>query len=1002
MNYLRNLALVFFLFYSQVLPCVAQSSGTSASNLNLSFEYIGPEEGLDAGYNYWVKKDNAGLVWISSINGLFQFNGTEIKKYSAEPNKPNSMLGDNIQSNFFEDEKGDVWFATDEGINVFQRVTDDFRTIKVVDSNKDTIHQNYALFHIEKKGIWLKAEESIYYHNIVDQDFSFITSTKGVSFTPIIDSTGNVEHIISCPKIGASGFEWISRISDGRFVAEKYETQLEKGKADFYNNALVRGEYIWLIANKGIVRFNIKTREKKVVFRSTEKTGDLKCASFVKDHLLLVGSKTGLWQGDVKTGALVKVHPLSEEKEALGVSEIYIDPDNQIWLSYFKQGGVGVSWLYNLSFDKKLVGRDKNEIVSICKTSTDQIWALLNDDKIVAFDQVGNELGLDSTLCIIETSAIKRLVCDTEGGVYVNIDQAIYKYSFEKKAWENIFQFGSRIIYFDSFRKDELIVNTLKGFFKLSNLSSWQAQKIIDNPSVSNAFYFFVDSTFLFLPIKGKSMLIYNLSKHTPVLESQINIDFDIYDISRSRIENNYWLGTDKGLKLLEKGNTDFQINPVVHSNLNTGLVSNIIEDQFGDLWLTESRGLIRIKHQFEDDAVLFTPGNGLPSKNFSLFYSKYLDKTNKTIWLGTDNGILKFSPSKIDELATDHYPLINELKVNGVDFAFEGDNFELPYAENNLSFSLECVGTPLLAPYQMFCKLDNFDAEWQVYDPAQLVRYNKLAPGKYQLQFFAQNASLVNSKTHQVDFIIRPPFWQETWFLLLSGIGLVTLVFLSARLYFRQKIKAQQRIIEKQLMLQEERSRIAGELHDDLGSGLSTIKFLSEKVTLENHGKGDNTITKINNAAGELLEKMSTIIWAINSQNDSLESLVAYLYTFAYDYSEIHGIYLEANTLSEIPDVEISGEKRRHVYLIVQESFHNIVKHAKASKIKMHIKVDDEVLEITIKDNGQGILTKKKSNGYGLNNIKNRVQKLRGTISIQEDNGVEVCFSVPFAQQKL
>lgn len=992
-----------FFFYSLVLPCVAQPGGTSANELNLAFEHLGPEDGLDAGYNYWIKKDSYGLVWISSINGLFQFDGVNIRKYLADSGDPNSMLDNNIQSDFFEDEEGDIWFATDGGINVYQRATDDFKTIKVTDLNKDTVHQNYTIIHVDsEKVIWLKAEQNIYCYNVKDESCDFIVTTKGVSFTPLVDLTGKLQHIIACPKIGASGFECISRDEDGMFVVEDNETQIIKGGSDFYNNAIVEGDNVWLIANKGIVRFDIETGEKKVIFRSTVKSDDFKCGKFITNRSILIGSKSGLWQGDLETGTLVKRHPLSKDKLNLGVSEIYIDQDDQIWLSYFKQSGVGVSWLYNYSFDKLLSDKDKNEVTSISEISKDRIWVLLNDDKIAVFDHVGNKIRIDTSLCVMETSATKRLVSDSKGGVYVNVDQSIYQYSFEKNIWEHVYQFESRIIYFDFYRKGGLIVNTLDGVYKLSDANPWQVQKITDNPSVSNTFYFFIDSTFLFLPEKGKKILIYNLSTPGPRLENQLSIDFDVYDISRSGKEGSYWVGTDNGLKILQwSGGEGGEIKAVNHAVLSPGLIANVIEDQSGNLWLTDSRGMIRIENQLKD-GILFTHKNGLPSEHFSLFYSKYLDSRSGAIWLGTDNGLLMFFPSKIKILTTDHYPVMEEFKVNGNQFAFEGDSFELSYAENTISFFLKSIGTPLLAPYKVFCKLNHYDEEWQEYDPSQLIRYNKLPPGEYRLQFFVQNASLLNSKINRIDFSIRPPFWQEAWFLILSGIGLVSLVFLSVKIYFEQKIKTQQRIIEKQLMLQEERNRIAGELHDDLGVGLSTIKFLSEKVVMGNLGKEDAAISRINNAAAQLLEKMSTIIWAVNSQNDSLESLVAYLYSFAYNYSETHSIQLEIEALPKIPAIEISGEKRRHVYLIVQESFHNIIKHAKASKIKMHIEIDAEVLEIFIKDNGQGFLSEENSKGNGLRNIKDRAHKLNGTISIKDNKGLEVLCRIPLAQQRL
>src|SRR4029079_14959980 len=175
--------------------------------------------------------------------------------------------------------------------------------------------------------------------------------------------------------------------------------------------------------------------------------------------------------------------------------------------------------------------------------------------------------------------------------------------------------------------------------------------------------------------------------------------------------------------------------------------------------------------------------------------------------------------------------------------------------------------------------------------------------------------------------------------------------------------------LIEKQQALEKERARIASDMHDDLGAGLSSIRFLSEKVKRYTSDVTKNDVEKMADISLELIENMNEIIWAMNEKNDTLEDLLYYTRSYAKEYCEENELDCQISFPESIPEKFVSGEFRRNIFLIVKESLHNIVKYAEASQVSISIKVNDH-LELLISDNGKGFsseMPESTSSGNGL-----------------------------------
>ena len=265
-----------------------------------------------------------------------------------------------------------------------------------------------------------------------------------------------------------------------------------------------------------------------------------------------------------------------------------------------------------------------------------------------------------------------------------------------------------------------------------------------------------------------------------------------------------------------------------------------------------------------------------------------------------------------------------------------------------------------------------------------------------------------------KVRFTYTNTFFNQALFYYELGVVLELVLFLAALAYKNkdeliEKVKIEQTMkleqekkeFETKLAIiqaqQDERSRISADMHDELGSGVTAIRLMSElaKRRLPEHSVPE--IEKISTSAGELMDKMNTIIWSMNATNDSVANLVAYMRAFTIELFETSTMVCKVEVPEHIPDIEISGEKRRNVFLVVKEALNNAMKHSKSDRLDLRITLEDE-LRIEVHDFGQGIQTEKmRQFSNGLTNMQRRMESIGGTIWIKNEHGTIVGLSCPY-----
>jgi signal transduction histidine kinase len=222
-------------------------------------------------------------------------------------------------------------------------------------------------------------------------------------------------------------------------------------------------------------------------------------------------------------------------------------------------------------------------------------------------------------------------------------------------------------------------------------------------------------------------------------------------------------------------------------------------------------------------------------------------------------------------------------------------------------------------------------------------------------------------------------------------------LLILGFRYYYSRKLVIQRRLLEKQQAIEQERTRIAADMHDDLGAGLTKIKYITEnileKTFFEETVRPD--LEKLKDFSSELVESMGEIIWATSEKNNLLSNTLYYLRSYAVNYCEEHDIDCYFEIPENFTDRNVSGNIRRNIFLLLKESLHNIVKHAKARTVTIKV-ATKEKLELVIKDDGKGFSENRDTKGNGLINMKKRVQELNGSVLFENDNGAMVIIILP------
>jgi len=478
------------------------------------------------------------------------------------------------------------------------------------------------------------------------------------------------------------------------------------------------------------------------------------------------------------------------------------------------------------------------------------------------------------------------------------------------------------------------------------------------------------------------------------------------------------WVGTfGGGLCRLRDGRF---ANISTREGLPNNVICHIADDGQGNFWISSYGGIFRVRKDELDrcadgqlkavNCLVYGKAEGLATLECSGgFQSAGCQTPDGQLWFPTIKGLARVDPAsvkinpfpppvRIEEIIVDDQPV--PLPVA----AGPGPAAPLQIPPGKHRFEIRYTGLSLIAPEKVRfkCRLEALESDWEDVGLRRVAYYSYLKPGNYTFQVTAcNNDGSWNEEGASLAFTVLPWFWQTWWFTggaVLAGMGAVGG---AARYVTRRRLHKKMERLERQRALENERSRIAKDIHDDLGSNLARIMMLSQS----NRAEGEDAqqvvtrLGKVYLTARELTRTMDEIVWAVSPHHDTLDSLVNYLGKFTQDFLNVAGIRCRLVVPIQLPAWPLTAEIRHSLFLAFKEALHNVVKHASATEVHVSLTLGESGFSAAIQDNGVGFdpagvgMTSAKdplriAGGNGLANMRKRIEGIGGECQVDSAPG--------------
>ena len=1022
----RTAIILAFLFI-----CVNAFTQTGPATTNHNFKHINVQNGLVQNIVYHFLEDSRGYMWFGTHNGVTLHDGTKAINFLHDPQNRSSIAGTFITS-IREDSSHQVWIGNENGIDRFDRSSSSF-THFGIDRGNGTKVNTYcvALGFVRSGTLWFldtekkalrsldtktgatkfiagfNAEHAQFYKSPVDQKVHLWSAYN----------KGTIHQVYQNDKL----------VKEESFFDGKSKTQTEPELVVVH--VLQQNDSVaWLSTNKGLVKLDPLSNKYKI-FDSwqDQPVRELRYVAMADDHHLWVGcGGFGIYKFNTQTNQFVsnfhndKFDPLAICSN--NIVSLYFDKMGNLWCGSF---GNGVSYtntrnaLFSSHIPKKETSDwgGNNSISLLGSTPEGNIWC--------SFQNIIGIASLDKNLKILQY----RTPVKEDGTKY---NDPIYKLLFETndEAWlasgKGLFLYNLKTNKIRSI-KYPLVSEEVLGSIWVKDMIRLQDSSILFSTYASLYHITFVNRQPTIRPINFLKPGAYNgfgkLAKDKQGLIYAKSLADFIYVVQYTTGKNQFELV--KTIDFMPEVNQFFNYDQdslvyIASDNGPYSISTNTLmltKEKFDErmpfisvssifrkeekLWLFGEKGLYCYDKN-KNESRTFTMEDGLPANDFTVSSFTY-DKNNNCV-AGTSNGLVSFSPAQVDFATNAPRVRLTALYINDQLDTVNANpdeltSIKLKAGQNTFSLDFSPVSFFHTGESGFEYKLDGYDDNWIKSGAAKYTRYSKIPPGKYLFTLrVLDNQGKLSPYNKVLEIEIAKSFWQTNFF---KG-GLIVLAlfigWLFLKRYSNEKIKKQQRELEKIKAIEKERTRIATDMHDDLGAGLSRIKFLSETIGIKKQQQlsFDEDISKIREYSHEMIDKMGEIVWALNEKNDTLSDLLSYTRSYAVEYLSQNGITCTINAPDHFPVTFVSGEFRRNIYLTVKEALHNIVKHSQASSVVIDMSINAR-LHISIRDNGTGFDKDKiRSFSNGLSNMEARVKNIRGEFEIVNGPGTTVKLAVP------
>lgn len=278
------------------------------------------------------------------------------------------------------------------------------------------------------------------------------------------------------------------------------------------------------------------------------------------------------------------------------------------------------------------------------------------------------------------------------------------------------------------------------------------------------------------------------------------------------------------------------------------------------------------------------------------------------------------------------------------------------------------------------------------------LISYQNLPPGNYNLLIAGQTLEGRTIRgTSVLAFNIPPPLLERPVFWILAGLAFAGGVFGVTKFAGKQRTRRQLVEIERRHLLEKERSRIARDIHDELGASLAAIALMSSRTRQElpPNSEAASQLEEISKRATQTARQLAEIVWAVNPARDSLENLVGFSCQFAQEHLELSKVRFRTEIPEELPELSLSSSTRHEAFLALKELVHNAVRHGKPTLVVLRVRFTPDSITLEIEDDGLGFTVEPERTCGGLVNVAERMKRVGGKFFPHSSPGEGSCMQI-------
>ncbi len=461
------------------------------------------------------------------------------------------------------------------------------------------------------------------------------------------------------------------------------------------------------------------------------------------------------------------------------------------------------------------------------------------------------------------------------------------------------------------------------------------------------------------------------------------------------------WAGTFRGGLLRFKNGVFSRIAD--KQGLPTDVISQILEDQHGRLWLGTHQGIYCVAKSALNaiadggsntlDYVVYGRHDGLPALECSDGYQPSCwHGADGKLWFTTVRGVVWLNPDELTAKSSPPPVVIEELHVDGENIPLHGGKIIVPPGHKQFDFRFTALSFDAGGRARFRYKLAGFDSDWVNAETLRTAHYGPLPPHDYHFRVIACNSEGVwNDTGATLEFEVEPYVYQTWWFKLLASVTIIGGVAFAVRRVVTRKYRRQLVVLEQQHAVERDRARIAKDIHDDIGAGLTQITLLTELARREPEQTNAN-LERITHSARTLTKAMDEIVWAVDPQHDTFDGLMDYASAYAEEFLRVAGIRCRMDLPIALPTMRVDAELRYNLFLALKEALNNVVKHSKATEVWLRLQIEPKQFTLVVEDNGRGLYAARKeiseadrlNSGSGLANMKKRLALVGGHCEIR------------------